>query len=593
MLYWLLATCKVAAVVAAVGDLSAGPPISGDPASSGSGSTGTTIANFDDYASVECFAKNGIECHILVRDGPARPYRGDESHSDSMDGMTTLVNPGNIAAKVVVTTDATASFPDVAAFDLRNAIVCYKVTTGLRCKAIKFVSKDVHMDHTITVGPELIVTTTNINQFSIDTFDGRGSPPDWAARRALTCYSLFVHAAIRRTECRTISLSFPPLTNAPAIENGLVAGTLTANMPRILDREDPNNPHPVNYPTLRLLPGKALSTFDFFNAILCYTRPVPVCTQYNQQGQCPSSAWHYQWGTGTCTTLQTDIATGTSLTAGGSASLSSSYLITEVAVDTFQSKSGDPTRALVCYIVATYSGGRYTAENRDLRCNVAQRIGSGLTLLNSERTAAGQASDGVSKDLVLATGGGAGSYIKDTTIATLDSYNAVVCWSGMGSLVPFCAYPTGSCTTGGDGLTLLPGSGMPMCRQLWIGGWGSSTYNSQVYSGIASASAPQNVGSVQSISLGAPIALDSTVTNGVYPSATHLKPHYAVACYSANSDYAPCHLLQTTIATKTWSFNDPVDCINGYGCVRRRGLVQKFRDLLGASLYRESVEERT
>merc|ERR1719203_1353876 len=90
-------------------------------------------------------------------------------------------------------------------------------------------------------------------------------------------------------------------------------------------------------------------------------------------------------------------------------------------------------------------------------------------------------------------------------------------------------------TTGGDGLTLKNAeSGTPTCRMLAISGWGSSTYNSKVFSSIASASAPQNVGSVQSITLGPTMTLGASLVSpsaSFHVSATHLKPSYAVACY--------------------------------------------------------------
>ena len=66
----------------------------------------------------------------------------------------------------------------------------------------------------------------------------------------------------------------------------------------------------------------------------------------------------------------------------------------------------------------------------------------------------------------------------------------------------YCGHPPTSCNNNGDlGVRLTdrhesgyptpePTYGAPKCRMLSIHGWGSSTYNSPIFNGVASATAP-------------------------------------------------------------------------------------------------------
>jgi len=336
----------------------------------------------------------------------------------------------------------------------------------------------------------------------------------------------------------------------------------------------------------RLHQSKALDAFDYFNAIICYT--LPLTYQQGKQG----------FGTLRCRQLSVDDATGTILTmpAGNGLEPTGTGLMSNVAVTTMKPKSGDPTRALFCYMTQTVSQRppRTTqdlevAYNVELRCNVAQRSGGDLTYLNGARTASGQASAGVNVDVGIAatlsnpgrtsTPAGAiiNSYIMDTTLVAMDETNAIVCYAN--------GTDGGNCLTGGCGSPAFPGinngitvpraDGDPTCHTITLHGEGSSTYNSNVFNGISSATAPVNVGSVNNITVG--FATKASADGGGYLAMASQKTRYQVLCYakttrtpvSATNDLA-CQLILPTFAENTWHFNNDVDCVNGYGCAQRR-----------------------
>jgi len=325
---------------------------------------------------------------------------------------------------------------------------------------------------------------------------------------------------------------------------------------------------------------------------------MPMAMAYNPLCNNGVTSQRYYYGVGQCRALSTDDATGTTVTLSAGSTTSGAYpvhgtnLITDLTVEAFRSKSGDPTRALVCYTTLTAADtngavdSRYSATSGGLYCNVVQRVNDGLTFLNSERTAAGAASAGVDKTIRIAVSQDAinvNGFVNGVTIAALDEYNFLICYTNSRSAqcppnqvcaVRQCPYPpTGGCgglVCTGSGLNNGHGNGAPTCRALWIEGWGSSTYNSNVFSGIAAASAPVNVGSVTNIRLGDPFTISAAV--GMYPSIVSFKPDYSVLCFSktavpAAAPATACHLITDQhVAQRVWQFNNPVDCVNGYGC---------------------------
>jgi hypothetical protein len=291
--------------------------------------------------------------------------------------------------------------------------------------------------------------------------------------------------------------------------------------------------------------AKAVTTLDYFNAVICFR-----ATGGGLEG-------------GRCAVVYADIATGADLsTDGASNSGLGSYLrgaafggvaaggdASDVIVTAFKSKSGDPTRALYCFVTT----------GSDLYCSVLQKTGdattsAGLAYENSQRDATtGEATSGVRVNALVATGTASAP-----TIAALDPYNALVC------------YLTGAATTA--------------CRHLWISGYGSSTYNSPIFDGVASEAAPLNVGSTQSISLGPELVVATGTTEAPFAysfvtwDVDNEAGYYykAVVCYT-KTDVSPsagaCNMISATPLRKTWSFNAAIDCVNGYGCPTRRSLV--------------------
>ena len=103
-----------------------------------------------------------------------------------------------------------------------------------------------------------------------------------------------------------------------------------------------------------------------------------------------------------------------------------------------------------------------------------------------------------------------------------------------------------------------------------------------------------NLGSVQSVTLGPALNLTDGSLSAMYISATMLTPHYAVACYDtlAGSVYGvQCNLVETNPLMNTWEFNDPVDCVNGYGCTGRRMMLETMNSTVKKAA--EKVEEET
>jgi hypothetical protein len=212
----------------------------------------------------------------------------------------------------------------------------------------------------------------------------------------------------------------------------------------------------------------------------------------------------------------------------------------------------------------------------------------------------------VSKEEVYSTFDGKDTNYRphELTIDTTDEYNAMVCISKRDTAEADqsrCPSPTDSTNCGGGTVWPNPIEGYLECRHLWIEGWGSSTYNSDVFNGVASASGPVNVGSVQKIHLGPigprlrpPLPGVSPSRHIAYGSGFSLTaldgytggfaphPDSAVArmaiCFtshapSAGGSFGPgCKLIEFVPASHVWQFNAPVDCVNGYGCVNSRRL---------------------
>jgi len=267
----------------------------------------------------------------------------------------------------------------------------------------------------------------------------------------------------------------------------------------------------------------------------------------------------------------------------------------DVAVRAFKSKSGDPTRALYCYSTGTSSGSYNIGRSTDVYCNVVSRSGTGITYLNSQRTAGGEASAGVSKEVAFAPFDGT-MRPNELTIDTTDEYNAVVCVSmrDTNELVSErCPSPVTSSNCGnGANEVRWPNriDGYLQCRHVWIEGWGSSTYNSDVFNGVASASGPVNVGSVQKIGLGGigprlrppltsiypsdevgygwgyALTALSGYTGGRAPHPNHVQK--LAICFTVSARNAPgCAVMELEPVNDVWQFNAPVDCVNGYGCL--------------------------
>jgi len=244
---------------------------------------------------------------------------------------------------------------------------------------------------------------------------------------------------------------------------------------------------------------------------------------------------------------------------------SSQNYVTDLAVQAFKSKSGDPTRALFCYITLQYSGTHSRGTNDQLWCDVAQRDGPSINYLNSQRGPDGRASAGVNKAVLVETR----RYVKETAIAAMDENNAIVCYT-LGDAVSQCAYPAGNRCPGGssDGFRPVAGSGEVVCRHVWIEGWGSSTYNSAYHNGLADAAEPLNVGSVKAIRVSEPLPIASGSNR--YPSVTTLTEQMAVVCYTrvrvGTANSGQCTVIETDPAKNVWKFNAPIDCVNGYNC---------------------------
>ena len=176
---------------------------------------GTSTASFDQWASITCYKAGVVTCDLMLREGPGFVYEVGKMgarHGDDVDYLTTFTKSTSVTATISFATTVEAVHPQVQTFDASNALVCWTAIPArtIDCASIKFVPRDSHVDHTLTSGPVLSVHSTGgINQFALDTFDGRGAPPDWAARRAILCYTDY---SARRSYCQTISLSFPLLS---------------------------------------------------------------------------------------------------------------------------------------------------------------------------------------------------------------------------------------------------------------------------------------------------------------------------------------------------------------------------------------------
>jgi hypothetical protein len=303
---------------------------------------------------------------------------------------------------------------------------------------------------------------------------------------------------------------------------------------------------------------------DYFNALVCYSRSPG--TAYNAN---PRDVW----GKGTCQVVTTDIATGRLITMGwtapgvgsgvgtnpafGASSMEAAFggvaesgFAIDVAVKAFVSKSGDPTRALYCYVaIDAATGTPNIVTPADLSCSVISRLGLSLTYKNSQRDPiTGAATDGVRITTLVATGA------RKPTIAALDPYNMIVCYE-------------------------KTDTSSVACRHLWVTGYGSSTYNSDHdFNGVADAASPQNVGSVQTLNMGSELV----ISDGADGAATlpfvsayitwdvdNESGYFfkSVVCYTkATANRPACNMISATPIRKTWAFNAAVDCVNGYGC---------------------------
>jgi len=541
------------------------PFAAGGGAASTSATSATSTASFGrgwhGWSGITCYQFQGIRCHILY-------HQYDEVHHHGVSTYD-LTAPSGTGHHVVVSTSLNAAFPDVATFDQSDAVVCYTVGNAIVCNALKLQQDKQSAQgeqNQLSVGTPVTVRQNSGGFVSVATFDGRGAPPSWAARRAVVCY---LNGDVQRgASCHVLSLSFPPsCSDCANTEDSLVAGILTQG-PAVVAvagfNADFNSRN--NYPGPRFHDGHSLSTFDFFNGILCYTRPLTFVADF------PVANRYWYHGKGECIPLSIDIATGTQLTMGSSGpesifpspSQPGGNFVTDLAVQTFKPKSGDPTRALFCYVTLAYAGTHRRGTNVELYCDVAQRDGAGLNYLNSQRGPDGRASAGVNKGTLVESA----SFVKDTSIAAIDESNAIVCYT-VGANIPQCAFPAGTRCPGGasNGFRPNAGNGVVTCRSVWIEGYGSSTYNSNYFNGVASAAEPVNVGSVTAIKVGPPLAVSPG--NGQYPSIATLAEDIAVVCYTqvvAGVNRGMCAELTTCPVKDTVAFAAPVDCVNGYNC---------------------------
>jgi len=559
-----------------------------------------TVANFDDYKALVCGTApgNDLVCAVFHRD-----YPGDTVIETAPVSRLVVYDGGN---------GATVYRPTVATFSDHDALVCYGLATAnfrVQCRALKLGGSYSHkpVDDageksrlTLSAGPVLGLGN-GIYEHSVATLDASGAPYAWAARRALICYN--ENFGGRPAKCRSLALSFPPKSDGTPGEDGNSPGILTAGPTTTIVPSS----NAAAYPGVRFPTKQVLSTFDYFNAIVCYTTPISF-----RDPVFPFTATFWYFGVGRCSTISVDVATGSLVTAGDTQTFSAEGVrVHDVVVSAFKSKSGDPTRALFCYTTATTTGNYRVGYTTDVRCNVASRSGTGITYLNSQRTADGEASAGVSKEEVYSFYDGkdgvstANWRPNELTLDTTDEYNAVVCTSKRDTFEanqPRCSSPSFGCNVGNGNIAWpSPIGGYLECRHLYIEGWGSSTYNSDVFNGVASASGPVNVGSVQRINLGAPgprlkpppielvqsphidIAFGSgyslTALDGYHggfaPHPDHALAR-AVICFTrynnlnAATSNAACKLIDFNPRSHVWQFNAPIDCVNGYNCERLR-----------------------
>jgi len=584
------------------------PTPAGTPAVPTGTPTYSTIDKTDGYESISCYTyATGIYCQLIDRsrnsDNPTSPGPvGTNYHADlPRSGNTYIQVPSYTGSeadinvvKIVDVPAGTTPRPGVARFDQRNAIVCYTIS-GLQCVALKIYGQKLTVGTPVTVHSAASLT----QQFDVVAFKGGGAPVDWAARRALVCYSVFDPASLRYASCNTISLSFPMYTSSGSDGHvagqqyedggGWTTGTLTVNAATPI--ESVAAPY-GNEPPIRINAMKSLTSFDYFNAMLCYERPFFMQRCANV-ANCPGYQWAF--GSGVCRIIQADVATATMLTVGPTASVprnrapsvfpggpSSPTFITELSTEAFQPKTGDPTRALVCAItLSTYDPDGpdaydYTCqENQAMNCYVAQRTGLTVTFVNQQRNTAGEmpadmsmSYDGTPQSsgqaipsvAIPIITGVAGTAPKDLTITTLDEYNAVVCFTISAAGRRQAPYPIGDCVGAGNGLELLPGSGTPQCSAVVIKGYSNTDY------AAGATTIARNIATVSTIEAGAPIAINSAA--GSYPSMVTLKPHFAVFCYISTSPQ--CHLVTDDLLTRIWHFSTEADCESGYHCDRLR-----------------------
>lgn len=584
--------------------------------SNSDGSTGgNSIARFSNLFQVHCFESSaGVACRLLYRGTSGELVAPTPASSDAAsDDYLTVIAAG-------------ATLPTVASFDYKNGVVCYRTAAEeLACTAIQlnvlgspFAAGGIKLvsgTSAIEKGTELVVTPGQTAHFpAVETWSAR-APVAWAARRALVCY-LLTGDDTKPGLCKPLGLEFPTFTSTKSgmvQENANVPGTLTAGTAAtVVAGYGSGADDYQNYPGPRFYSGKYLTTFDHFNAMVCYSAPIPFVDYRNACDDDPNLK-NWMWGSASCTSISTDLATGMILTVGANHAVPGDDRKIDVTVKAFASKSGDPTRALYCATAVTGdSTGRCrnspgsnpwaTSRRQSVTCGVITRMGTNdFTFTNQERDEQGQPTAGVVKSVSFGEAVNIepndptpeldADYTRpaDVSIGMIDEYNALVCYV-YGYQTRLCSYPPSSfgiannqkanfqCSatypaapnSGDDGITQNPGRGVPMCAQIWITGYGSSTYNSddqrflEVFDQVASAAAPTNVGIVTALVSGPAVALSTSETAGnILPSPFY--NHKSGVCFTVDGA-AHCSMVTTSPATGTWAFNAPVDCVNGFNC---------------------------
>jgi len=541
--------------------------------SGGSNAGSSSIASFgkqDDgmYYAVACYALAGIRCQLLSisvsASGPALTAIDDKS--------------GEIISEIEVNSDVSSIYPSVEAFDGDNAVVCYTAytTESLECTPLKL-----HLDWGVKglyKGTPTILTTAGKTDYTnVKAFDAAGAPPSWAGRRAIVCY-LDRGFTCPLPQCVVLSLTFPANTGSQYLdpEDRNQPGILTAGSPVGFHcgRSECTDILP-RCPGIRFETDKALTTLDYFNGLLCYTAQVTYTSP-----DFPYTFMYWQQAGARCNAFSLDVITGTTLTFSesyrmpiiGGANDGTFRGALEVAVEAFKPKSGDPTRALYCFIKGNYVGKYYNMRHMALYCGVTQRTGApAMTFFNSARTADGQASPGIEPVFIVADT----SFVKEPVITAIDDYNAIVCYT-IGDDIRTCPDPPTNCASG-NGFHPAAGNGALTCTHVWIEGSGSSTYHTDE-------ATPSNVGSTSRLNFGPQTVISTTATVS-YPSLAVVTPQVpdgrewevsgdgtsqiVVACFTerqGNFNRGKCSVISTRQIKGTWAFNAPVDCVNGFNC---------------------------